>query len=71
MKKRFGILLGILFIASIGFILFNNSSIKTLKTSNEDLKIKVKKLEKEKNNLDSQKQKLLQNKKTIENKLNK
>ncbi|AWZ47970.1 hypothetical protein [Hathewaya limosa] len=71
MKKRFGILLVILFIASIGFILFNNSSIKTLKTSNQDLKVKVEKLEKQKNTLDSEKQKLLQDKKTIEDKLNK
>ncbi|MFX0548606.1 hypothetical protein ACOAKC_04655 [Hathewaya histolytica] len=71
MKKRFGILMCVLIIASGIFVFFNNSSIKSIKDENAKLKSQVEALEKDKKDLNSKKNKLIEDKQKLEQKLKK
>ncbi|WP_142415691.1 hypothetical protein [Hathewaya massiliensis] len=69
MKKRFGILMCVLIIASLALVYFNNSSVSKLKEQTSKLNSEVQSLEKEKNNLSQEKDKLLKEKQQLEDKL--
>ncbi|CAM2736365.1 hypothetical protein HAHI6034_03625 [Hathewaya histolytica] len=71
MKKRFGILMCVLIIASGILVFFNNSSIKSIKDENAKLKSQVEALEKDKKDLNSKKSKLIEDKQKLEQKLKK
>lgn len=69
MKKRFGVLMFILIIATLALMYFNNSSISNLKEQKSKLNNEIHSLEKEKNTLTQKKDKLLNEKQQLEEKL--